>query len=1103
MVERGIAQVKQSFNSFGQDLRQIKKDFDNVGKGLATTIKNLKDAYKAGGLDGLRKQLKTSVGNLKTYLPLMLRGSLMGMITWITSEIEKVISATFKAYPKALASQLKGLANTVKAITGFDQFFSAGGVVQGSIALANYTKQLKAEAAQTDMSISSTMSYKLAMEMVGVEADNLGKRVSYLGKQLTKAFAGTAPDAMRVLKELGITEQSIARLDTEERFQLVAKAIEGLSDPAKRAHASMLLFERAGNQMLPLFKNLDENITNAKTVLGSLPQTLEKNEKSFVKLSNAVQNLAVKRQQFFAGFLEAAQEPFNSLLDNLLNTDFTNYGKNLAANFTRSLEAVKTGDFTGFIESFSLEFGNAFEKGFNLFMDKIDTLDFTPFVEKFAEVGVKVLNSLTAKAADVGWGLIGDFFRPSDSGIKSFLQGATVFPVLYQWLDMFYADNEKNLTPTMLNVFSEEDLKKIEEYQKRLAEARAILEAEEVDQTAISNEINKYLKAEYLKFVERTKNEITKTLFELDQIKLENTAIQGNPFATALQKQEANLSALQKEIELTRNKFVNEILSSSDKVESELTDRLSGATAETVKANINTLLDNLLKSKSLQDFQKLSEYIPTDKVTEFENALKSIQDLQIKEKIAEAALSYSQLDESIQGVNDDLEENKHLLAVLRLKDVNNDIAAAAEATSLVKRQIDLLNEQLRLLDNKMEKARENNDPNTIRETARAIRQVRMEIAQLNAQPDLKLAARFNNIMQSYEDSRDYIDRKMNKVNSDWMKADYQKWDEVNKLYTQQIKTAEIAIAELEREMKTLDKTSEEYRNTQIQVKELEKEIANLQIAQNAMGPGPNDITGQMLNSMRELRNEFGTISENIASGFANTVTSMRDSFSDFLYDVYRGAKSGKEALDEMWLSMGRTALRAITDTISNFIMQNTVMTALEYAFSATTIAINEATNSAIMAENSATADAMTAMWAPSAIMSSIATFGGAVAVGLAAMAAVMGIMGGFASGGRVRGGKQVSWLNEEGSEFVVSARSPLDNDKWLEAANRGVNLDELAAANTVYTRESNSGSFEQSGSQPQTIKQITVRTSADIREEWKRGGLIEFVRSENLRRGWA
>lgn len=208
-------------------------------------------------------------------------------------------------------------------------------------------------------------------------------------------------------------------------------------------------------------------------------------------------------------------------------------------------------------------------------------------------------------------------------------------------------------------------------------------------------------------------------------------------------------------------------------------------------------------------------------------------------------------------------------------------------------------------------------------------------------------------------------------------------------------------------------------------------------------PNLNDFSDQIMLAIVNLENSFGTLAENIRESVESVVESMRDGMSDFFYDTLSGAKTGKKALTSMWETWGKAALRAISDTISNFTMSKTVMIAMEYAWSAAMLAINAATNGAYLAEEAGTAATLKSIWKGPALLRSVITFGAAAVVGLAAMAGVMALTGGFATGGRVQGEKQKYWLNERGSEYVVSANSPSANDIYLDYANKGGLISDL------------------------------------------------------------
>ena len=107
------------------------------------------------------------------------------------------------------------------------------------------------------------------------------------------------------------------------------------------------------------------------------------------------------------------------------------------------------------------------------------------------------------------------------------------------------------------------------------------------------------------------------------------------------------------------------------------------------------------------------------------------------------------------------------------------------------------------------------------------------------------------------------------------------------------------------------------------------------------------------------------------------------------------------------------------------------------------LAVNAATNGALLAQETATAAAMSAMWTGPALLKSIATFGVAAVIGMTALLGVLAATGGFAKGGRIHGPKQLAWFNEEGSEYVVSSASPAENDRFLDYANAGGRIEDL------------------------------------------------------------
>ena len=311
--------------------------------------------------------------------------------------------------------------------------------------------------------------------------------------------------------------------------------------------------------------------------------------------------------------------------------------------------------------------------------------------------------------------------------------------------------------------------------------------------------------------------------------------------------------------------------------------------------------------------------------------------------------------------------------------------------------------------------------------------------------------------------------------------------------------------EKEKDSEKQEKLKKEIESLQDQERTLNKQIAEKDnaagLVELSLGADPSGIFDQIQSATAELYNSIGTLAENIGKGYKSIVNGMRSSLSDFFYDTASHTKGLKDAWNGAWVAMGKTTLRAISDAVSAYVVSKTVMVGMEYATSATMLAINAATNKSILAQDTAAAAADMAIWTPAAIIKSIATMGAAVLVGFAAMAAIMAING-FETGGRVGGGEKFIRVNERGSEYVVSAKSPASNDKWLDYANRGYEIDSMidSMRNSQPSRNFARSSESVPNQTPQTIRQVTVRSAADLRREWKQGGLVEFIH-ENDRRG--
>ncbi len=152
--------------------------------------------------------------------------------------------------------------------------------------------------------------------------------------------------------------------------------------------------------------------------------------------------------------------------------------------------------------------------------------------------------------------------------------------------------------------------------------------------------------------------------------------------------------------------------------------------------------------------------------------------------------------------------------------------------------------------------------------------------------------------------------------------------------------------------------------------------------QSRLGANPNDLRQQMQAAMVDIQNMFGTVAQQVASGFRNVIGTAVNSISDGITGLIMRTQTWGQALR----NIGTSILTSIVHTI----VQMGVQWAIGFAIQKTLGKI---------AVKSAISDAATlaAAWGPPAVLAAIATEGSAAGVGLASTIAAMAIGTGAAT----------------------------------------------------------------------------------------------------------
>lgn len=135
----------------------------------------------------------------------------------------------------------------------------ASGVIQAVESTSNLSREL-------GISYNELTAIQLAAQLSGASAEELGKAFTRAQITITKAANG-GKEAAQALASIGLSARDFEGLSSSEQFTLLASAISNISDPAQRAAAAVAIFGKSGAQLLPVFRELGENLATSQALL--------------------------------------------------------------------------------------------------------------------------------------------------------------------------------------------------------------------------------------------------------------------------------------------------------------------------------------------------------------------------------------------------------------------------------------------------------------------------------------------------------------------------------------------------------------------------------------------------------------------------------------------------------------------------------------------------------------------------------------------------------------------------------------------------------------------------------------------------------------------
>jgi hypothetical protein len=1055
-VERGIAVMKSAFGDVAKATDQANYKFKSFSDALQKIFKGGLAGLFEGGFKGMIGNLKTSIGDFSHAFKGLLIGALVTLAGSILNTIKNVFIGGVKLYINQIYNQLKGAFDSIKALTGFDKFFSASGWIEGTQAISKYTKELQKESLQTGIAIKELAVYKVAMENAGVASEELGKRLAYMGKQLTKAFAGTAPDAERVLRNLNITQTQMFGKTSQEKFLIVAEAINKLSNNAEKAHASMLLFERAGHEMLPFMEDMEYLTKNANIALGSLPSTLEKNRKAFVLFENQLSYFEIKRQQFFSGVLLEFVSPVNDFLKKLNAIDFTPYGQNFAKNFLKSINSFSKGDIIGGLSNLIKELSSVFNKSFDRFIKAIDQIDFTPLSRVLIDVFKDAFN-ISLRGTGV---FIKQTAKTSKELIGSFLAGPRLRPLMY---------------PRPQESESERNLRLIKASDKRLTEREEnYVSALEYDLKTLTNNYFERLGYE----IEQKNKIIGQSLIQaqLNADKLAASSIL-TPEQENLNRYKRNLE----EIELYGDQLANSIVKNSHVVRNAVDELFKFLSQEEIQ-NFNPFtfdifdfervdsIPNAIATKGLMNkiegfskvniestkeaLESIAGFVPEGVYGEIEALFTKLQNLKVERIELFNKSQYFDLERALKKIDlsiDNLNFKSNLInSDENLSNHEKRLLLYANQNDLLKE----LTEKAATLKELTGKATGLGDIKRIEELQEQAQKIENQIQQLRNYRDPAQDVRIDRAYQSFGNFDSAAQTRIEQING-LIDLQFNKNRMLRGVYKEQLDARLDLIDTLKNEIAQIQAKGPLLEIEQDQINQLTLEIGKLQSEIKSLDGALNKTS-----IFDGVRDGFISFIDSIGSAYdiaKNITQSTATSISDSLGNALTGLIMQTKTVSQAFAEMGLQILNSIVSMIMGIVAQLVVAAAIIAPLN----------------------------WMTGGI------FGGMMK---------MFSFGMFAEGGRVSGGRQMIQVNEDGSEYVVSAKSPKSNDRWLELANQGVDLNKVLFSKG-YTPPASQFPEGHGAGKTSGQTNVTVQTHSDLWNILKQSGIVKNITREQKRMG--
>lgn len=280
---------------------------------------------------------------------------LKGLVSLNDSQFQKGIRRVeekTKGMARAVGSELKGfltapLTQAAGAVAGFLTYQTFRGGIGGALAAGDSIYQLSK---RMTVAADQTAALSEEFEVVTGNSEDVGSSIN----KMQRAIAGGSEQFAR----LGINYEKLRSASPVEQFEMISKAINGLTDPTRKTAAAMEVFGKSGGELESIF----EEVAKSGVPLTASARLLGDNAEKFHESSMLLRGASFSLKGLFVGITAEIVDPLNDILKQINAHDFSELGRSIGAGVATASYFVKgmLADFNGFTG----QLGGALSKGF-------------------------------------------------------------------------------------------------------------------------------------------------------------------------------------------------------------------------------------------------------------------------------------------------------------------------------------------------------------------------------------------------------------------------------------------------------------------------------------------------------------------------------------------------------------------------------------------------------------------------------------------------------------------------------------------------------------------------------------------------------------------